>query len=261
MKTGYESAFLAEAYDRVVPYRSRTDLEFFVGAALDSGGPVLELGCGTGRVLIPTARAGIAITGLDASTPMLDVCRARLDREADEVRVRVRLVQGRLQDFELDEKFALVTTPFRPFQHLLTVEDQISCLKYAHAHVRDGGRFVLDVFNPWVHRLVDELGAELDAEPAFMMTDGRSVVRKHRIVSRDLFDQIIDIEIIHEVTHPDGSSERVVQPIKMRYLYRFEAEHLLARCGFELEAVYADYDKSAYGSKYPGELILVARKI
>ena len=69
-----------------------------------------------------------------------------------------------------------------------------------------------------------------------------------------------DVELIYYVTHPDGRQERLVHSFPMRYLFRFEAEHLLARCGFEVEALYADYDKSPYGSQYPGELIFVAVK-
>ena len=73
---GYEDyAFIADLYDFVVPYRGRPDVAFFVEAAQESGGPVLEVGCGTGRVLIPKARAGVEITGLDLSEHMLAVCR------------------------------------------------------------------------------------------------------------------------------------------------------------------------------------------
>src|SRR5512136_1735449 len=85
---------IAELYDHVVPYRERADVGFFVEAAKGSGGPVLEVGCGTGRVLIPTARAGVEITGLDLSPHMLEVCRRKLKDEPEEVRSRVRLVQG-----------------------------------------------------------------------------------------------------------------------------------------------------------------------
>ena len=92
------------------------------------------------------------------------------------------------------------------------------------------------------------------------MPDGRLVIRRHKIVSRDVFNQINHTELIYYVTHPDGRKERVVQAFPMRYLFRFEAEHLLARAGFEVEQLYADYDKSPYGSKYPGELIFVAGK-
>ena len=73
-----EYAAVADLYDDVLPYRDRSDVAFFVEEARDSGGPVLELGCGTGRVLIPTALAGIDIAGLDASPGMLAVCRGRV---------------------------------------------------------------------------------------------------------------------------------------------------------------------------------------
>ena len=86
------------------------------------------------------------------------------------------------------------------------------------------------------------------------------MVRRHRTVSRDLFNQVMDSELIYYVTHPDGRQERLVHRFHMRYLFRFEAEHLLARSGFEVENVYSDYDKSSYGAKYPGDLIIVARK-
>ena len=62
------------------------------------------------------------------------------------------------------------------------------------------------------------------------------------------------------MTHPDGREERLVHGFPMRYLFRFEAEHLLVRCGFEVEQLYSGFDKSAFGSRYPGELIFVARK-
>ena len=69
------------------------------------------------------------------------------------------------------------------------------------------------------------------------------------------------MELIYEVSHPDGRDERLVHSTQMRYLFRFEAEHLLARNGFQVEALYADYDRSPYGSKYPGELIFVAKRV
>jgi hypothetical protein len=121
---------------------------------------------------------------------------------------------------------------------------------------------ILDIFNPSLEALVrDNLGQELGDEPEFTSPDGRRVVRRHKIVSRDYANQINQIELVYYITHPDGREERLVHAFPMRYLYRFEAEHLLARRGFEVEQVYADYDKSPYGSKYPGELIFVAKKV
>lgn len=259
---GYEEyAFIAELYDYVVPYRTRPDIDFFVEAAQTSGGPVLEVGCGTGRILIPTARAGVDIMGLDLSPHMLQVCRTRLLNEPRAVQSRIRLIQADMRNFFLAQTFNLVTIPFRPFQHLTTVEDQLSCLQSIHQHLVDGGRLILDLFNPSLEALVrDNLGQEYGDEPEFTSPDGRRVVRRHKIVSRDYANQINHIELIYDITHPDGREERLVHAFPMRYLFRFEAEHLLGRCGFEVEEVYADYDKSPYGSTYPGELIFVARK-
>lgn len=260
---GYsEYGFTAEFYDHVTPYRERADATFYVEMAQAAGGPVLEVGCGTGRVLIPTARAGVEITGLDLSPSMLAVCRRNLAQESAETQARVRLVEGDMRDFDLGQQFALITIPFRPFQHLETTEDQIKCLATIRRHLAPGGRLVLDLFNPSLPYLADP--ARLDEfgdEPEITMPDGRRVLRRARITARDYFNQVQDTELIYYVTHPDGSQERLVHSFPMRYLFRFEAEHLLARCGFKVEALYADYDRSSYGSKYPGELIFIARLV
>ena len=259
---GYEEYdFIADLYDHVVPYRDRPDVGFFVEAAQSAGSPVLEVGCGPGRVLIPTARAGVETVGLDLSTHMLAVCRKRLEAEPEPVRSRARLVQADMRRFELGQKFTLATIPFRPFQHLLTVEDQLSCLASIRAHLVDGGRLILDVFNPFLDMLANfKISEEGGAEPEFTAPNGRRVVRKHRAVATDRFTQVNDFELIYNVSHPDGRQERLVQAFPLRYLFRFEAEHLLARAGFEVEHLYADFDKRPYGSDYPGELLFVARK-
>ncbi len=261
--SGYEEyAFIADLYDHVGPYRSRPDVAFYVEQAEESGGPVLEIGSGTGRVLIPTARAGIEIVGLDRSQSMLAVCRKQLAEAAPRVRERVQLVQGDMRQFKLEREFKLATIPFRPFQHLVTVADQMACLTSIHRHLAPDGRLVFDVFNPSLESLTREnFGEEFGDEPPFSTPDGRRVVRKHKIVERDRFAQINYVELVYYVTHPDGMQERLVHAFPMRYLFRFEAEHLLARCGFEVERVYADFEKNPYGSQYPGELIFVAKKV
>lgn len=259
---GYaDNSFLAKFYDSVVPYRERQDVHFFVEMGQRSGGPVLELGCGTGRVLIPTAKSGIEIVGLDGSPKMLSVCRQKLLSESEEVRAKVKgLVLGDMRSFDLGRKFSLVTIPFRPFQHLLTVEDQMSCLESIRKHLVAGGKLILDIFNPSLPHLTDERNLqEISEEPEFATADGLKVLRRARIASRDYFNQILHNESIYDVTHPDGREERFVHRFQMRYLFKFEVEHLLARCDFGLEAVYSDYDESPYGSKYPGELIFVVK--
>jgi SAM-dependent methyltransferase len=259
---GYEEyALVAELYDHVGVYRDRPDVAFFVEAARASGGPVLELGCGTGRVLVPTARAGLEIVGLDLSPHMLAVCRERLAAEPEPVRARARLVQADMRSFDLRPGFALATLPFRPFQHLLTVADQLACLQNIRRHLARGGRVILDVFNPSLDALANpRLGEEQGDEPEFQTPDGRRAYRRMRMVASDRAAQVNQYELVCYITHPDGRQDRFVQAFPLRYLFRFEAEHLLARAGFALEQVYSKFDRSPYGSYYPGELIFVARR-
>ena len=250
-------ASIAEFYDHVTIYRDRPDVPFFVDAARESGGPVLEIGSGTGRVLIPTAQAGIDIIGLDASPAMLAICRRDLAKEPVEVQNRVRLVEGDMRAFDLGRRFALVTLPFRPFQHLVTVEEQLACLGCIRRHLAPHGRLILDLFNPSLEALTQPTGVDT-TESEFSLPDGRRVTRGFRIVERDRANQVNYVEMFYDVTHPDGRLERLTHEFSMRYLFRFEAEHLLARAGFSVQQVYGGYDKKPFGSVYPGELILVA---
>jgi SAM-dependent methyltransferase len=261
MDAGFdEYGDIADLYDHVVPYRQRADVGFFVEAARAAGGAVLEVGCGTGRVLIPTARAGIEVTGVDLSARMLAVCRQRLAVEPETVRARARLVQADMRRFEAGQRFALATLPFRPFQHLLTVEDQLACLSCIHSHLVENGILIVDLFNPSLDFLAGiRIGEEGGEEPEFTMPDGRRVVRTFRVTAADRFNQVNDTELIYRVTHPDGRVERLVHRFAMRYVFRFEMEHLLARAGFHVERLYSDFDKHLYGHTYPGELIFVAR--
>ena len=251
---------IAGLYDHVGLYRDRPDLEFYLDAAREAGSPVLEIGSGTGRVLIPIARAGIEITGLDLSPSMLSVCRQRLLAEPDPVRARVELVEGDMRRFDLGLSFNLATIPFRAFQHLVSVEDQLACLGSIRRHLVPGGTLILDLFNPSLEALMRPVGVEAEDTPETLLPDGRRLSRTFQITSQDRAAQANQVELIYHVTHPDGRTERLVHGFTMRYLFRYEAEHLLVRAGFDVAALYGGYDRSPFGATYPGELIFVARK-
>ncbi|HUV30137.1 MAG TPA: class I SAM-dependent methyltransferase [Acidobacteriota bacterium] len=259
---GYEDfPFVAEYYDYVHSYAALKDTDFFVGFARKAFGPVLELACGTGRVLIPTAKAGIEIVGLDLSEPMLSACRRKLSKEAAEVQARVQLVHADMRRFDLKRRFALAMIPFRSFQLLTEIDDQLSCLASVHRHLQDDCRLVLDLFNPHMPWLAGEpRKEEYGDDPPVTMPDGRKVYMRGRNVRIDRPKQCIDVELIFYVEHPDGRKERLVHSFRVFYLFRYEAEHLLARSGFEVEHVYGDHEMNPFGTEEPGELILVARK-
>ncbi len=259
---GYaENEFVSEFYDWIPVYRNREDIGFYLDAARKYGPPILELGCGTGRVLIPLAREGFHITGMDLSEPMLARCREKLSQETKKISDNVKLIKGDMRKFRIDKEFDLITVPFRAFLHLLTVEEQISCLSSIRRHLKPEGRLILDLFNPSLHYLTDESRLkESGDEPEFEMPDGRRVYRRDRIAKRNYFEQVNDCELIYHVTHPDGRKERLIHSFPIRYLFRFEVEHLLARTGYRVEHLYGDYDKNHFGNSYPGEMIFVAQK-
>ncbi len=259
----YDDVLVAEVYSSLHGDESGPGIDFFVEAATEAGSPILELGCGSGTVLIPTARAGITIVGVDASLPMLAVCQRRLSAEPDTVRSRVPAVMhGDMRTFEIDQTFALVTIPFRPFQHLLTTDDQLACLERIRRHLVDGGRLVFDLFNPSLEALANGPFDEAsDIVHEFTMPDGRRVSRTYRKGRPDRFAQVARHELTYHVTYADGRMQRVTHQFPLRYFFKFEVEHLLARAGFEVEHVYAGYDRSPYGSRNPGQLIFVAKKL
>src|SRR3982751_999622 len=122
------------------------DISFYVEEALASGGPVVELGVGTGRIAIPTAMAGVHVIGVDTSAGMLEVCSERAGEAG--VLDRLDLRHGDLRRPPVDERVPLVTCPFRAFLHLSSDEGRLEALRAARALLRDEGRLVFDVFAP-----------------------------------------------------------------------------------------------------------------
>jgi SAM-dependent methyltransferase len=259
---GYEyQEFVADFYDAAYDHLRVKDIEFFIDYSKKSGGRTLELGCGTGRVLIPAATAGCEITGLDLSPYMLKKCREKLARQPGEVQKRVKLVQGNMTDFDTGEKYALVTLPFRPLQHLITVQEQKSCLNCIHRHLAAHGQVIVDIFHPNPARLVpnSKYAGEVEDLPERALPDGRKLRRASRMAAYHREQQYNDIELIYYISHPDGRTERLVQSFPMRYYYRYEMEHLLELCGFRVVEMFGDFDRSAFSGDSP-EMIFIAGK-
>lgn len=258
---GYEDKpWLAELYDFVPFYAGRPDLGFYLEYSRAAGGKILELGCGTGRILIPTASAGCSITGLDLSRHMLARCKDKLQEQPQEVQHRVQLVNANMANFNLNETYTLITTPFRAFQHLLSIKDQLSCLRCANSHLEMGGKLILDLFQVNLRILnQDDYTKETEDFSNCEISKRRTMRRTHRIAARHRADQINDVELIYYLTDPDGREERLVQAFPFRYFFRYEVEHLLARCGFKTIDIFGDFNKSPLKDDSK-EMIFVARK-
>jgi len=250
--------FIADYYDSSPIVIQRThDVAFYCNAARKYGDPVLELGCGTGRITLAIAEAGYRVVGLDISEKMLERAvekRAALRREARE---RVHLVQGDMTEFDLGEKFRTIVIPFRPFQHLLETEKQMACLNGARTHLSPGGHLIVDFFQTDPERMHDSMFEREALLTEYDLPGGRHVALSERVATFHRGLQRNDVEMIFRVTHADGKQERLVMAWTLRYFFRYEVEHLLARCGFRLEAVYGDFDSSPLGDTSP-EMIFVA---
>jgi SAM-dependent methyltransferase len=253
----YDSV-IADYYDASPLVANRKqDLAFYLETAAATRGPVLELGCGTGRIAIPLTASGVRITGLDISRKMLEQAEKKRSYLAAERRNLLRLVHGDMTSFDLREQFPLIIIPFRPFQHLLSVQAQLSCLMCARRHLRDGGRLVMDFFQTDAARMHDPKFLEAHFVAEYEMSGARKVRLSERIAAFHRAEQCNDVEMAFEVAQPGGHIERHVFAFTFRYFFRYEVEHLLARCGFRLLQTFGDFDRSPLKNDSP-EMIFVA---
>lgn len=235
-------------YDELVD-----DIPFYRDLAVAAGGSVLELGAGTGRVLIPVAAAGVEIVGLDQSPAMLAVAREKVAGLPPEVQARINLVEGDMRSFDLGEaRFSLVYIPFRAFLHMLTVEDQLSALAAIWRSLRPGGRLALAFFDPRLDLIAARTTARATTpfiERVTPLLDGARVVQ-WAAPRYDPLRQLLDAEFIYDRLDADGRLvERVHRHLTLRWIYRYEAEHLFARAGFAIEALYGGFDGRPFESE------------
>ena len=231
----------AEIYDWVFAWK-RDDIDFYVEQARQSEGPVLELGSGTGRIAFPIAQAGVEIVGLESSTAMLREARRKTANQPESSRGNLVWVDGDMRDFSLGRRFALVIIPFRGFLSLLSVEEQLDSLRCIRDHLAPGGRLVFDVFVPDLDMLVDD-----DSTPFYVEdvphpdSDRRLIIWHHNRF--DNHNQINNARtILEEVDSTGEVVRRLYREFQIRYMHRFEAQHLLELAGFRVEELYGDFE-------------------
>jgi len=212
---------IAHLYD---PW-SRTvveDVLFYVAEAVGSGGPVLELGIGTGRIAVPIASAGIEVVGLDLSAGMLEVARER----AELAGVSLDLRQGDMREPPFDEQFPLVICPFRSLLHMETDDDRRRALRAVRKLLAPGGKFVFDVFSP--------------GDEDIAHTHGRWLEREPEIWERADWDEE-SRTLILRVRGPGGDAE-----MSLAWISVAEWRELLTEQGFVVDALYGWFDLSPW---------------
>jgi SAM-dependent methyltransferase len=219
--SGYDA--IARVYD---PWSASVteDVAFYVDLAVESGGPVVELGVGTGRIAVPTAAAGIRVIGVDDSPGMLDVCRERAELAGVAGLLDLRL--GDLRDPPVSERVPLVTSPFRAFLHLDDDASRLAALAAARNLLLPGGRFAFDVFEPSREDIEETQGRWLEREPGiFERADWDERARRLTL----------------SVRGPEGETT-----MALSWLSPAEWEALLGQAGLAVEACFGWFDARPY---------------
>ncbi len=200
------------------------DISFYVEEALAAGGPVVELGVGTGRIAIPTAMAGVHVIGVDSSPGMLEVCGEHARTAGVAERLDLRL--GDLRRPPVDERVKLVTCPFRAYLHLASDEERLEALTAARKLLRRGGQLVFDVFTPSAEDIEETHGLWLEREPGiFERADWDSDA------------QTLTLSVRGQL----GEST-----MTLWWLEPERWQTLLAEAGFALDACYGWFDRRPY---------------
>ena len=219
-------------YDAMYPSAGSNELAFW--RELASGGqPILEVGCGTGRLLLPLLEAGHAVHGLDLASAMLE----RLEQKLRVRGLRSTLYLADARNFEVETHYQQVFWPFNGLAQLTTIDDLHACIRQVAAALTPGGRFAFDLTNP--DREVLLTAPHTWAE--FKDPEGGGWVRVEDVPN---FDPDTRIKTHHLSYRFEASHELRTQTLRLRQHTRAELETLLLCEGFEIEAEYGDYDQS-----------------
>ncbi|HWX93001.1 MAG TPA: class I SAM-dependent methyltransferase [Terriglobales bacterium] len=228
------------------------DIPFYVEAARRSGGPVLELACGTGRLAIPIAQSGVEIVGLDISPSML--ARARAKGEA--AGVKIEFVEGDCRDFGLGSKFALIFMAFNSLQHLHDYAALAALFASVCNHLAEGGRFIFDVFNPKLEILARN-PEDRRVEREYQDPDGQGTIVFEHTMDYDDASQVNRIKCYFSRRGPNGEERDFrIEELHMRCLFPQELDLLVRSQGFEIVHKFGNFERKPLASGDPKQVVV-----
>jgi SAM-dependent methyltransferase len=239
-----------ELYDRLFgPYgESGPQFEFYGRHIARIGKPVLELACGSGRLLIPFAEGGVDIVGIDISEPMLALARKKAARWG----VEIDVMQADVRDFDLGRTFKCIFFPANAMHHLLTRQDVERCLACVRRHLAGGGRFLIGILNPSLAILSRDPDGHYPVGE-YEAPDGAGKVV---VTEQNRYDSVTQVNHVCFTHRWEASGDTVELHFAMRMFFPQEIEALLVHNGFEVEAVYGDYGEESLTPESPKQLIV-----
>ena len=244
--------FVARFYDTVyASLRDGVDNTYYLNKAVAADGPVLEIGVGTGRLFRAARAQGVDAWGIDVSPAMVARLHERLD-----VNERHRVAVGDGTRMELGRRFALALAPFRVLSHVGEVADQLRFLERVHAHLQPGGTFIFDLFVPSLPMLATGMPPTVDFDGEWK--PGRYLRRTVEAHS-DLITQVTHVRMGFDWQEDDGRELHDEWTFEMRFFFRWEIEHLLARSPLERVAIHGDFEEGSLGPE-SREFVVVCRR-
>lgn len=251
----------ASIYDKVYA-GFKADIPFWQNFARETcgeNGEALELACGTLRVLLPVAEAGVRVTGIDESPYMLELAQKKLAAADENVRARISIQQGDMRAFEFARKFQLIYIPFNTFGILTTSADQLATLASIQKHLAPNGLFAFDVFFPDVTRMH---GAELSRWQLEMdesFPDG-SRIHRDNVRAVDTRKQIISVTWRNKEYQNQILAREFITDLALTYFFPREIENLLRRAGFEIVHYWGNYERENFWEmSEPWKQLVVAK--
>ena len=246
-----DAAYYDHAYQR---YKS--DVAHYLGLAKEFGGPILELGVGTGRIARALVKAGHRVVGVDAMPAMLERCRERAAKLPRAARARLELHLGDLRSLDLGERFPLVLAPFNVFQHLYDREDIERALACCHAHLEERGVLAFDVLVPDPDSLARDPARWFSSNAVTHPRDGR----RYRYAEAFDYDHLAQVQTT-TIRFRDKEDERIelFDKLPQRQFFPAELEALLHYNGFDVERHQGDFGDEPI-DRWTESQCLVARR-
>lgn len=248
----------AEYYDS--EYYFQDDVNLFLRMAGEIPGEVLELACGTGRIVIPFAQAGYKITGIDISQEMLAKAQEKINNLPREVKKRITLLQKDMRSFRLPKRFQLIILAFNSLLLATTPEEQKIVISHAYRHLAPGGRLFVCAINPNREWFREHVSTVKYYGTWIYQTTGKLFDRFYSN-SNDSLHKLMTFSLFYDHINEDKSVKREKNPITLRYLFSFELQYLLEQAGFVITRLYGNYDEGFFSPQSPLMIFEALKKI